>query len=380
MTYKWFLIDWRDPQRFVVGELTNVHRSSFPSDGDTNLEITPDGPDPDVPNSPDFRTLLRGHVDGVVDQTVLECEINVGGDWQDHYEDWVRSLIDGTTDGKITAQGIWVEDLGHGSKTELHPMDVIFGSVEGSLLPGDWIGAVAARHGLVVGDSLLALRFAVASDDRQGEFQSAPPLAPYTRPVTFLLPFPAQPAGGAATPESDLRIDLQANATIEIGDPRPDPLVNPKRAGNMVLPVTVTCVAAYDDPAPGASDEGPGVLTGEIVTFWSSPATPLIAASPQHLSFGKVPVMSVVSLSTTILNVGAADLAVTVPAPPVGAFRWEPIAQTTIPAGGSLELPVDFAPRAINPAQGTLWIQSNAPSSPTAVALDGTGTKQIDPK
>jgi hypothetical protein len=105
MTYKRLLIDWRDPQRFVVGELTDVHRSSFPSAGDTNLEITPDGPDPGVPDSPDFRTLLRGHVHGVDNQPVLECESNLGGDWQYHHEGCVRSLIDGTTDARSQRRG-----------------------------------------------------------------------------------------------------------------------------------------------------------------------------------------------------------------------------------------------------------------------------------
>jgi len=90
--------------------------------------------------------------------------------------------------------------------------------------------------------------------------------------------------------------------------------------------------------------------------------------------------MDTASLSTTIRNIGAADLVVTVPAPPVGGFRWQTMVQTTIPVGESLELPVDFAPRTVGSAQGTLWIQSNAPSSPQAVALEGIGTKQIDPK
>jgi hypothetical protein len=131
-------------------------------------------------------------------------------------------------------------------------MDVIFGSVADSPLPGDRISTVPGRHGLGVGDSLLALWFAVASDDRQGEFQSAPPLAPYTRPVTFLLPFPAQPQAGVSNPETDQRIDLQANATIEIGDPRPETPVSPKRGGNRV-------------PAAVLSPQGMGGRTGRPI-------------------------------------------------------------------------------------------------------------------
>lgn len=359
MTYKWYLLDWRNPQRVVVGDLTNVHESGFPSDGDTNLEITPDNAD-----------LLR---EG---QTVLECEINVGGGHEGHYEDWVRSLIngtlnpDGTIGSKVTAQGVWVEDLGHGGKTELHPMDVVFGSVPASRLPGDWIGDVAAGHGLVVGQGLLAYRFAVASDDRAGEFQSAPPLAPYTRPVTFSLPFPPQPAEGLSVPRHELRLDLSDNGTIEISDPVAD------GGGGTVLPVTVTCVAAYDDPAPGADDQNPGAVTGEIVAYWVPANVPLITIVPQNLNFPATAVNGNAQLSTQIRNTGALDLVVSIAAAPAHSpFRWDVVSGATISPGGSLEVFADFAPPGIGVAHGTMFVQSNAPGSPHAVTLEGTGKK-----
>jgi hypothetical protein len=363
MTYKWYLLDWRNPQRVVVGDLTNVHESSFPSDGDTNLEITPD---------PQFADLLRQ------DQTVLECEINVGGGHEGHYEDWVRSLIngtlnpDGTIGSKVTAQGIWVEDLGHGSKTELHPMDVVFGSVPASRLPGDWIGDVAAAHGLVVGQGLLAYRFAVASDDRAGEFQSAPPLAPYTRPVTFSLPFPLPPAEGLSVPRHDLRLDLSDNGTIEISDPVAD------GGGGTVLPVTVTCVAAYDDPAPGADDQNPGAVTGEIVAYWVPANVPLIEIRPSSLNFHAIFVGESDSLSTQVRNTGVLDLVISIAAAHAHSqFRWDAVSGATIPPGGSLEVFVDFGPQGIGSAQATMFVQSNAAGSPHAVTLTGQGKKSM---
>ncbi len=66
----------------MVGFLTDVHPSSCPSDGDTNLEVTPD------PSDPDSVALL-----GTGGQTVLECEINVKGDQLGHHENWARNLI-----------------------------------------------------------------------------------------------------------------------------------------------------------------------------------------------------------------------------------------------------------------------------------------------
>jgi hypothetical protein len=351
---------------------------------------------------------------------VLECEIHVGSDWRNQYGDWVRSL----TGGEVTAQGVWVDDDGHESKTELHPMDVIFGSITASKLSGllqvggnttastpfvtpdgwvyfrgtddtlwkvfndgsqqsqignnttastpfvtpdgwvyfqgtdntlwkvfndgsqqsqignnttastpfvtpdgwvyfqgtdntlwkvfndgsqqsqignnttastpfvtadgwvyfqgtddtlwkvfkdgsdyDWIVGLAGQLGLAVGDSMLAFRFAVASDNRGGSYREdipipgteleGPPLAQWTRPVTFTVPFPARPKEGVWTPTTGRQLYLIANATI-------DTAVREDTSGTL-LDITVTCL--------GQDYGGPGICAGEVITYWSEMAT-----------------------------------------------------------------------------------------------------------
>lgn len=44
--------------------------------------------------------LINRHGQPNADSSI-ECEVNVGSDWRDHYEDWVRSM----TGGDVTAQG-----------------------------------------------------------------------------------------------------------------------------------------------------------------------------------------------------------------------------------------------------------------------------------
>src|SRR5215218_4703487 len=141
MADKWYLKDWQAPQRIVVGKLIEARPSEgFTNDGDTNLFIEPKvDPDNDNPNI--YRMLLINRFDSVNSDGLLECEVNLGVkidgqtviSWKEPHLAWVRSLVG----GEVTAQGIWVDDDGHDSKTELHPMDVVFGSVTRSILNED---------------------------------------------------------------------------------------------------------------------------------------------------------------------------------------------------------------------------------------------------
>jgi hypothetical protein len=250
---KWALRDPSSPQRVLVGTLTNVHISG--GDDDTNLLIAPEAGD-------NFQDLLANrHGDRNTDG-MLECEINVGSGWRGQHQDWVISLGEG--EGKVTAVGVWVDDDGHDSKTELHPMDVIFGAVTSSKIPGDWISTLANERGLQVGTSMNAFRFAAASDDRGGLFVDSPPLATLTRPTTFVLDLPSPPAEGDMVPTWQMRSSLAENTFV---------YVTPRNDGSRkVLDITVICRSTDDD--------GPAVLLGEIVTFWGprppDPCPPLL--------------------------------------------------------------------------------------------------------
>ena len=354
---KWFLEDWRSPQRVLVGKLRNVHDSSGILDGgdnDTNLEIEPRA---------DFVGLLTNRhgrdnqpQDG--QPSVVECEVNVGSDWRSQFEFFVNSLVD----REVTAQGVFVDDDGHDSKTELHPVDVIFARVDDSQLPGDWIGALAAQRGLVLDQSLFVTRFAAASDDREGLVLSGPPLASWDRPTTIALPLPPVPPGTGWVPDFSLQVLRQDKATIDTavaGDPQD--------SGNLVIQVTITC--------QGRDYGGPGVAMGEIGTFWTSQTLPAIQVSPDFISFNEVFVGESADRTVTITNTGHADLVITIPAPAGKVFTWEPVSGQAIAPGASATVEVEFRPPGVGPAQGQLRVDSNAAGSPHIVTLKGTGKK-----
>jgi Abnormal spindle-like microcephaly-assoc'd, ASPM-SPD-2-Hydin len=353
---KWFLRNWTSPQRVLTGTLTNVHDSGGTLDGgdnDTNLEIAPRP-------EPEFQELLKNRripaqVNG---NGLIECEINVGSDWRSQFEFFVNSLVG----REVTAQGVFVDDDGHDSKTELHPMDVIFARVDDSQLPGDWIGSLAARRGLVLDQSLFVTRFAAASDDREGLVLSGPPLASWDRPTTIALPLPPVPPGDGWVPDFSLQVLRQEKATVETA------VVEDSHTGNLVVQVTITC--------QGRDYGGPGVAMGEIGTFWTSQILPAIQISPTHISFDKVTVRDVADRTVTITNTGHADLVITI-APPVqhAVFTWAPASGQAIVPGASVTVNVQFAPPGVGLAQGQLRVDSNAAGSPHIVRLEGTGVK-----
>src|SRR5262245_51553140 len=206
---KWFLRDWISPQRILIGTLTNVHDSGALIDGgdnDTNLEIVPRP-------EPQFQDLLKNRHDRANQAPpgqapVIECEINVGDDWVSQYEFFVNSLVN----HEVTAQGVYVDDDGHDSKTELHPMDAIFARVSDSQLPGDWIGGLEAELGLTLNQNLFVYRFAAASDNRAGLLLEGPPLAGWSRTTNIMLPLPPAPSETGWAPDYRVQILQQDKA------------------------------------------------------------------------------------------------------------------------------------------------------------------------
>jgi Abnormal spindle-like microcephaly-assoc'd, ASPM-SPD-2-Hydin len=284
----------------------------------------------------------------------VECEIHVPDDLRDQHLAWVRSLS-GT---EVTAHGVWVNDTGrnHHDKTELHPLDVVFGPVTASFAPGDWIGALATQRGLVVGATMLAFRFAAASDNRGNFFNRAtPPLSRQTRPTTFTVPFPPRPDGSSVA-RSEQRTFLVEHASIESADPE-------DRNGTTVQPVTTTCL----DRDHG----GPGILLGELVTYWAAPGAPAVAVDPVAIDFPTIAAGNSVTRQVTIANIGQADLAVTIAGSPFPSFfSWADV-NTHISPGGSFQLAIEFAPPEAGERRATVIVESNAPGSPPRVALHG---------
>jgi HYDIN/CFA65/VesB-like, Ig-like domain len=207
---KWFLRDWTSPQRVLIGTLTDVHDSSGILDGgdnDTNLEIVPRP-------EPEFQDLLKNRQTPpqVNKNGLIECEVNVGSDWRSQYEFFVNSLVG----REVTAQGVFVDDDGHGSKTELHPMDVIFARVADSQLPGDWIGALASRTVTITNTGHADLVITIAPPVQHAVFtwepvsgQAIAPGASVTVDVEFSPP-------GAGQAQGQLRVDSNAAGSPHI--------------------------------------------------------------------------------------------------------------------------------------------------------------------
>ena len=335
------------PERRMVGTISNVHIATdgVGHDDDTDFDIEPR-------SEGEFQALLINRFDKPNENGKLECEIHVSDARRDQHLAWVRSLS-GT---EVTAHGVWVNDTAHEDKTELHPLDVVFGPVTASIMPGDWIGALAGERGLVVGATMLAFRFAAASDNRGNLFNRAkPPLSRQTRPITFNLPFPPRPDGNSVA-RSEHRTFLVEHASIESADP--DDL-----SGTIVQPVTVTCL----DRDHG----GPGIMLGELVTHWAAPGAPSISVDLVDIDFGKIGVGESVTRHVTIANNGQADLAVAIAGSGFpSSFNWADV-NTIISPGGSFQLTIDFSPVAAGEARETVIVESNAPISPPRVALKG---------
>jgi Abnormal spindle-like microcephaly-assoc'd, ASPM-SPD-2-Hydin len=103
-----------------------------------------------------------------------------------------------------------------------------------------------------------------------------------------------------------------------------------------VQPVTVTCL----DRDHG----GPGVLLGELVTYWAAPGAPSISVDPVAIDFGEIGVGESVTRHVAVANTGQADLAVTVAGSNFpSAFDWMDV-NTVISPGGSFQLTAVLGP------------------------------------
>lgn len=348
----WFLVDWKSPERTLVGTLTDVHNSGdFPptQDHDSNLMIVPNA---DESN----QALLKNRLGRPNDGGVIECEVNVVRndhiDGPDTFENWVSSLIG----LEVTAKGVFVEDEGHDNKTELHPLDIIVAQVDGSILPGDWITKVAQQHGLQVGSGLFAYRFGAAADNRKGGGFLGTPLAQWTRPTSVTLPLPPQPADPNFWATAELQIGFTLNATAEVST-KVDP------SGGGVATLAVTCL--------GKDYGGPGFVIGEVVTYWS--AGRQLALSAFELDFGTLGVGEASNRTLVVRNTGTQAVQVTIlsDAPWDSAFSWNAVGPVSLDIGQALDVDIAFSPVHAGTHRGVLTVTSDTPGSPQRVSLRG---------
>ena len=101
---------------------------------------------------------------------------------------------------------------------------------------------------------------------------------------------------------------------------------------------------------------------------------PAFAASPTSMAFGSIPAGTDSSRTLTISNAGPVALTITNVTTNTGDF-YPGRRSLTIAAGSSDTVSVTFAPTAALARLDTLRFTSNAPGSPQAVPLSGTGTR-----
>jgi hypothetical protein len=103
---------------------------------------------------------------------------------------------------------------------------------------------------------------------------------------------------------------------------------------------------------------------------------PQLSINPSSITFDSVNVGSNASQTVTLTNNGTGALTITA-ATISGSGYTMTAAPTTISAGSSGSLSVTFAPTAEGSAAGSISIASNAPGSPAAIALSGTGMESL---
>jgi hypothetical protein len=102
---------------------------------------------------------------------------------------------------------------------------------------------------------------------------------------------------------------------------------------------------------------------------------PQISVVPASLSFGSVPVGTTNSQTITLLNPGNANLSVSQATVAGSEFGLSGLVlPMTIAPGASATFNVSFSPTTSNDATGSVALLSNAPTSPTSLSVNGTGT------
>jgi hypothetical protein len=105
---------------------------------------------------------------------------------------------------------------------------------------------------------------------------------------------------------------------------------------------------------------------------------PQISVAPGSVSFGTVTVGQTSSQTITLTNPGSANLNITQVGGPGTGFGLSGLAMPlTLGPGKSTAFTVSFAPTSGTSSSSSLTLVSNAPNSPTAIPLSGTGSAQV---
>lgn len=127
------------------------------------------------------------------------------------------------------------------------------------------------------------------------------------------------------------------------------------------VPVITGCGSSGVSSTPNQQNSGSGPTVSATM-------------SPNSLSFGSATVGSSSTKTVTITNTGSANLVITAINITGSAFSVPGVSlPLTVAAGASYTANVVFTPQSVGSVTGSASVVSNLPSSPTVVALAGTG-------
>lgn len=182
---------------------------------------------------------------------------------------------------------------------------------------------------------------------------SAPLAITATNTGTTVITISSIVASGAFSETNNCQVPLQpaTNCTINV-------VFTPTTTGAAAGALTIT------DNAP---------FSPQIVQLSGNGSTSILALSPTTLSFGDQAVGSPSApMSVTATNTGATPLTFS-SIVASGAFSETNNCASSIPGGTSCTINVVFTPTATGATTGALTFTDNAPGSPQAVQLSGTG-------
>ena len=152
----------------------------------------------------------------------------------------------------------------------------------------------------------------------------------------------------------------------------------------ITAPVTINAGQSASFTA-GFAPAAAGSASGSISITSNAPGSPLaialsgtgtqpqITVTPSSVNFGSVVVGTRNSQAMTLKNTGTASLTITQVSVTGAGFSQTGLSAQTVAAGASVAFNAVFAPAVAGSASGTISITSNAPGSPLAIALSGTG-------
>lgn len=223
-----------------------------------------------------------------------------------------------------------------------------------------------------------SLSLGVLLGDGAGGFGAAPA-------ASFTTPPEANPTAAFAMPLGDFDGDGRLDAAIPLSQGGLWPLrgdgtgrFDPFPGGALTAGPTLTAAAAGDLDGDGRADLLATSSSGPARLFlFVNESEPAIAVAPSA-DLGAAQVGGAAAGAVvTIANPGDHGLRVTgltVAGAAAGDFAADGCIGAPIPAGGSCDVALAFAPRAAGTRAATLEIASDAPGAPvTTVALSGTG-------